>query len=138
MNAAEEEILSKKGVKPTANRVLILRSLLTVEHPISLSEMEELIPTMDKSSIFRTLNLFLEHHVTHQIDDEGVIKYELCHHENECDLSDMHTHFHCEVCHQTFCLHEIQVPIVQLPEGYQIEAINYMVKGVCPQCAKKR
>lgn len=134
---SEEEILSRKGVKITANRVLVLRSLMTAEHPISLSEMEELLPTMDKSSIFRTLNLFLEHHVTHKIEDEGTVKYEICHHQNECDFSDMHTHFHCEICHQTICLHDIYVPIVPLPDGYQIEAINYMIKGICPKCKGK-
>lgn len=133
-----EQILTNKGVKITANRVLVLRSLLAAEHPISLSEMEEILPTMDKSSIFRTLTLFMGHHVTHKIDDDGTTKYEVCHHEKECDLSDMHTHFHCEICHQTICLHDIQVPIVPLPEGYEIESINYMIKGVCPKCRGKQ
>lgn len=134
----EEEILSQKGVKPTANRVLVLRSLLAAEHPISLSEMEDILPTMDKSSIFRTLSLFLENHVTHKIDDEGTTKYEVCHSEKECDLSDMHPHFHCEICHQTICLHESQIPVIKLPNGYLMESVNYMIKGICDKCASKR
>lgn len=133
-----EEILSIKGVKPTANRVLVLRTLLNTERPVSLSELEDELPYMDKSSIFRTLTLFKEHHVTHEIDDGTTLKYEACHSEHECSVSDMHTHFHCEVCQQTFCLHDIQIPTVQLPEGYETHAINYMIKGICPQCAEKR
>lgn len=133
-----EEILSIKGVKPTANRVLVLRTLLNTERPVSLSELEDELPYMDKSSIFRTLTLFKEHHVTHEIDDGTTLKYEACHSEHECSVSDMHTHFHCEVCQQTICLHDIQIPTVQLPEGYETHAINYMIKGICPQCAKKQ
>ena len=133
-----EEILSIKGVKPTANRVLVLRTLLNTERPVSLSELEDELPYMDKSSIFRTLTLFKEHHVTHEIDDGTTLKYEACHSEHECSVSDMHTHFHCEICQQTFCLHGIQIPTVQLPEGYETHAINYMIKGICPQCAEKR
>ncbi|MBO7427205.1 MAG: transcriptional repressor [Paludibacteraceae bacterium] len=133
-----EEILSIKGVKPTANRVLVLRTLLNTERPVSLSELEDELPYMDKSSIFRTLTLFKEHHVTHEIDDGTTLKYEACHSEHECSVSDMHTHFHCEICQQTFCLHDIQIPTVQLPEGYETHAINYMIKGICPQCAEKR
>ncbi len=133
-----EELLNNKGVKPTANRVLILRSLMTVEHPISFSELEDILPNMDKSSIFRTLGIFKEHHVTHEIDDGGSIKYEICLNEKECDISDMHPHFHCEICHQTICLHDMHVPIVQLPEGFETQSINYMIKGVCPKCQGKQ
>lgn len=133
-----EEILSIKGVKPTANRVLVLRTLLNTERPVSLSELEDELPYMDKSSIFRTLTLFKEQHVTHEIDDGTTLKYEACHSEHECSVSDMHTHFHCEICQQTICLHDIQIPAVQLPEGYETHAINYMIKGICPQCAEKR
>lgn len=133
-----EEILSIKEVKPTANRVLVLRTLINTNRPVSLSELEEELPYMDKSSIFRTLTLFKEHHVTHEIDDGTTLKYEVCHSEHECSIADMHTHFHCEICQQTICLHDIRIPAVQLPEGYETHAINYMVKGICPQCAAKR
>ncbi|MBR5695086.1 MAG: transcriptional repressor [Paludibacteraceae bacterium] len=133
----EEEILNGKGVKPTANRMLVLRALLRMERPSSLSELEDELPDMDKSSIFRTLNLFREHHVTHEVDDGTAIRYEVCHGEKECSITDMHTHFHCEICHETTCLHDIQVPIVQLPEGYETQSINYMIKGICPRCAGK-
>lgn len=133
-----EELLTIKGVKPTANRVLILRSLMTVEHPISLSEMEEILPDMDKSSIFRTLGVFMEHHVTHEIDDGGSIKYEVCLNGKECNISDLHPHFHCEVCHETTCLHNLHIPNLPLPEGYETQAINFMIKGICPKCKKKQ
>ena len=94
----DNRILEKKGVKPTSNRILILRTMLAIGRPTSLHELEVIIVTMDKSSIFRVLSLFAEHHIAHTIEDgSGVLKYEICSGENECTLDDMHIHFYCEV-----------------------------------------
>jgi len=54
---------------------------------------------------------------------------------NETD-DDQHAHFHCEVCHRTFCLQEIPVPEVALPEGYTATSASYLIKGICPACAR--
>ena len=105
-NMGEKEILEKlerKGVKPTANRILVLKALLGNSTPVSLSDLEDFIVTMDKSSIFRVLTLFLEHNVVHAMEDgSGSLKYEVCMSEGRCSLSDMHIHFYCEVCHRTY------------------------------------
>lgn len=133
-----DQILLCKGVKPTANRILVLRALLAAVRPLSLSELEEQLLTMDRSSIFRVLNLFLAHHVTHVIEDgSGILKFELCSGEQQCSVDDMHTHFYCEVCQQTFCFKRIHVPLITLPEGFVMHSINYVVKGVCPECAER-
>ena len=130
--------LEKKGVKPTSNRILVLKALLASGHPLSLSELEEILPTMDKSSIFRVLTLFVEHHIAHGIEDgSGSLKYEACRGENECTLEDMHAHFYCEICKQTFCFKTTHIPEISLPEGFSVSSINYMVKGMCPHCARK-
>ena len=133
-----EEILAHKGVKPTANRILVLRAMLSAQYPVSLPEMVQTLSTMDKSSIFRVLNIFQQHHVVHTIEDgSGVLKYEVCDGVDECTLSDMHTHFHCEVCHKTYCFKAIRIPAIDLPEGFTMSSVNYMVKGVCSRCAKR-
>ena len=77
-----EEIITKlghKGVKATANRILVYRMLEESDHPVSLADMERLNLSMDKSSIFRVLTLFLEHDVVHSFEDgRGILNYELC------------------------------------------------------------
>ena len=69
-----EQILSEHGVKPTANRLLVLKALAEFDHPVTMAELEDQIDSIDKSGIFRTLMLFKEKHLLHQIDDgcEGV------------------------------------------------------------------
>ena len=132
-----ERILNGHGIKPTANRLLILKALADSRHPVTMAELEHSIDSIDKSGIFRTLTLFKENHLIHQIEDgcEGV-RYELCHAHGDVD-DDRHVHFHCEVCHRTFCLEDVPVPSVKYPDGFQVETMNYMAKGICPDCAKK-
>ena len=37
----------------------------------------------------------------------------------------------------TFCFPSIHIPVVDLPEGFRLHSINYMVKGVCRECAAR-
>ena len=130
--------LEKKGVKPTALRLLILRTMIEADAAVSLHDLSVRLETVDKSTIFRTLTLFLAHHVIHAIEDgSGSLKYEVCASECECTVNDMHTHFYCETCHRTFCFKAIHIPEVELPEGFRMTSINYMVKGTCPECSRR-
>lgn len=135
-----EALLESHGIKPTANRILVVRALAESKRPMSLSELECEILSVDKSSVFRVLTLLREHHLVHVIEDGGDgVRYELCHstdgHEHD---DDQHAHFYCEHCHRTFCLSDTPIPAVNLPEGYILENINYMAKGLCPECAHKK
>ena len=132
------EILMEHGIRPTANRITLVKSLGEADRPLTMNELEDQIETIDKSNIFRALTLFKEQHLVHVIADGGdAVRYELCHsHEEEHD-NDVHVHFYCERCQQTFCLNEISIPQVKLPDGYRMTTINYLVKGICPKCSTK-
>ena len=131
-----ETLLASHDIKPTANRIVVAKTLAAAERPMSLSELEYKILSIDKSSVFRVLTLFREHHLVHVIEDGGDgVRYELCHsHDGHAEDDDQHVHFYCERCHRTFCLHDTPIPTVSLPEGYRLTSINYMVKGLCPEC----
>lgn len=132
------EILQRRQVRPTANRIIIFRELLRAESPLSMSELEDRLETIDKSGLSRTLGLFSAHHIVHIIEDgSGAAKYEACHGHVDHSVADMHPHFHCEVCGSTLCLYDTPIPAIPLPKGYEIHAVNYMIKGVCDSCARK-
>lgn len=132
-----EELLEKGGVKPTANRLLVMRELLKAERPMSLMEVETALETMERSSVLRVLSLLLEKDVVHAVEDgRGVTKYEICRGESHCSIKDMHAHFYCENCHQTFCFENISAPLINIPEDFSIRTVNYMLKGLCPRCGK--
>ena len=130
-------LLEEHDIKPTANRIVVAKALASSMNPQSLSELERKIVTIDKSNVFRALTLFKEHHLVHAIEgsSDGT-KYELCHsHSHEHD-DDQHPHFFCEVCQQTYCLEGMEMPTLELPEGFETHTANYIIKGICPHCRK--
>lgn len=129
------ELLEQHGVKPTANRIVVARALAEAGRPMTLSELEVRIVSIDKSGVFRALTLFREHHLVHAIEDgSGALRYELCHsHSHEAD-DDLHVHFFCERCQRTYCLDAIPIPQVDVPPGFTVMSANYIIKGICPHC----
>lgn len=131
-------MLEGHGIKPTSNRIVVLKALAGATHPLSISDLEKKILTIDKSGIFRSLMLFREHHLVHALEDGyGGMKYELCLSHDKHEDEDTHVHFYCEHCRRLFCLHDMPIPPACLPEGYVVRTINYVAKGLCPQCAGK-
>lgn len=129
--------LNQKGVKPTANRILVLKELLRFSAPASLSDLEKRLVSMDKSSIFRTLTLFHKHDVVHAFQDgRGTLSYELCESEGECEHNDHHVHFFCEKCQQTFCLDHVNLSLFELPKGFIAASASFVIKGICAKCNK--
>lgn len=131
----EEKILEAAGVRPTANRLLVLRALLAAHAPVSLIELETGLETLDRSSISRTLTLFADHDLVHLLEDgRGITKYELCHSHDHTALNDEHPHFYCEKCRRVFCLDSEIVPLVSVPAGFEVRSVNFMLKGLCGDC----
>ena len=114
------ELMEHHGVKPTANRIVIARALAAAGCPMSMTELETVVETIDKSNIFRTLQAFREAHLVHVLDDSGDgVRYELCHSHHDDEDDDVHVHFYCEKCHRTFCLEDTPVPPVHpRPSGF--------------------
>ncbi len=132
------ERLEQKGIKATANRIIIYRELALADHPMSIADIEQQLLSLDKSSIFRVLTLFLEHDVVHTFTDgRGVLHYELCSSRGSCNHDDGHPHFYCESCQQSFCLDDVHIPDVGLPEGFTPHSVSFIIKGECPNCRSK-
>lgn len=130
-----EPYLQEHGIRPTAVRVLIMEEILRHDGAFTLCDMEQSLPHMDRSSIFRSLKLFADHHLLHEIDDgSGSQKYCFCRHDSDRLWS--HVHFTCRRCGTTICLKDIRIPHVTLPEGLVVEESEYIVKGLCHKCSQ--
>lgn len=138
MNEKETtDYLLHHNVKPTANRIVVIKALAESDRPLTMRELEEKILSIDKSGIFRALSLFRDHHIVHVIDgEEGGVRYELCRSTCHEQYDDSHVHFYCEQCHRTFCLTDLALPTIDLPEGYRPTSANYIIHGICPNCNK--
>ena len=115
-----------RDIRPTAIRVLVLRTLLEMKQAMSVSDLEAQLDTVDKSTI-------------HGVDDgSGTLKYAVCDDSCQCAVEDQHMHFCCECCHKTFCVKSIHIPSVQLPPGFIQTGANYVIKGLCAACALRK
>ena len=136
----EQDLISlfeRHNIRPTANRIIVAKALAAGHQPLSMSELEDRIGSIDKSGIFRTLALFKEQHLVHVLESGEATRYELCHSNDHTEDNDMHLHFHCEQCGKTFCLEGHPIPEVSLPDGYEMESASFLIKGTCPKCKKR-
>lgn len=136
MVAAEiERRLEARGIKPTAIRNLIFGAMLNHPQAFNLADLEQKLDTVDKSTLFRTITLFHEKLLIHSIDDgSGSMKYSVCSTDCMCSLNDLHVHFYCNKCEHTYCLESISIPKVQLPQGFRLQSVNFVFKGLCDKC----
>lgn len=137
-NLDAADILQRHEVRPTAVRILIYKAMQEFHDTFSLADLEVSLETVDKSTIFRTLETFTACHLVHETEDgSGAKKYCVCHNDHDCGPDEMHCHFYCESCHKTFCLDALHIPPVDYPDGYELHGIEYLMKGLCPDCRRK-
>lgn len=135
-------IWGKTGLRETPVRTLIFRTLSDASAPLSGQQIEDIIESVDRSSITRTLALFVDRGLVHSLEDgTGSVKYEICKDEDH-DTSHLHTdrhpHFHCKKCGATTCLESVMISAdTLLPEGYEIHDVSLLYTGLCPKCAAK-
>lgn len=117
--------------------MVILGLFLHCTHALSYADIEkELFNSFDRVTVYRTLKTFLDKGIIHKIlDDSGSLKYALCNqHCRDGRHRHDHIHFKCTRCGLTSCLDEIEIPGINLPVGYQVEAVNLLIQGTCLAC----
>lgn len=138
INDREARLVSN-GIRPTPVRVMLLDILENAPGPMSATDIEIALDTVDRSTITRTVSLFAESGLLHVFEDgSGVPKYEYCRSDHGHSPDDGHPHFHCRECGRTFCLDNVNIPAVSAPDGFQIEDTSYLMTGLCRRCAGKK
>ncbi|MEJ2901862.1 Fur family transcriptional regulator [Pedobacter panaciterrae] len=131
-----ENKLKVKDINPTAMRLLVLEFLTRQNAAISLNDLERGMAPSDRITLYRTLKTFEEKGLVHSIEDgTGATKYALC--EEDCDGEnhhDLHVHFYCNTCKETFCLPNTKIPDISLPINFFRQEMNLIIKGICDQC----
>ncbi len=131
-----ENKLENKKVRPTAMRLLVLDVLQKRKAAVSLQDLEDSFERADRITLYRTLKTFEEKGLIHSIEDgTGTRKYALCQEGCNCAPEDMHVHFFCNVCENTFCLPNSKIPDVSLPQNFQLQETKFLVKGICGSCS---
>ncbi len=136
-NQEIENKLRTQDVKPTAMRILVLRTLFNSRSAMSLSDIEQQFDQADRTTLYRTLKTFESKKIIHKIDDgTNAPKFAVCVEGCECNPEDLHIHFHCTNCEETYCLNNISIPTIELPNQFTLNQINMVVKGLCDDCSQ--
>lgn len=127
-------IISSKGVKATFQRIKIMEYLLNNKSHPTVEEifiaLVKQIPTLSKTTIYNTLNLFVEKNIVKTLNFSGVeTRYDV--------VAKSHHHFICKRCRK---IYDINVECNFLCDenkvvnGNQIEEVTGYFKGICKKC----
>lgn len=131
-----KETLHSAKIKNTPVRKMVLDTFLSCDFALSHNDIEKYIKDkIDKVTLYRTLKVFEEKGIIHQVHDGGsCIKYALCSHQcNSESHHDSHIHFKCYQCDHTFCI-EQPIPQFTLPKGFDIRNTEILIQGTCSSC----
>lgn len=138
MTEKTSEILKVNNLRVTSCRRDVLATFIGKKVALSHGDLEETLKeNFDRVTIYRTLKTFLDNDLIHKVlDDSGTTKYALCSHDHDEPHHDHeHVHFKCEVCGNTNCIQEINLPKIKLPEGYIGKETSLLVLGICKNCS---
>jgi len=130
-------LLDEKGIKPTYQRLKILEYISenTKNHPTAEMIYEKLskdIPTMSLTTVYNTLNSFLEKGLVSPVTITGTeIRYDF--------NTSSHHHFLCKECGKIIDI-SVECPFSEGEKsisGHKIEEIHGYFKGICADCLVK-
>lgn len=130
-----EHFLRLHSIRPSHHRIRVYQYLVeNRNHPsvdIIYQELIRDIPTLSKTTLYNTLELFLEKGVSILITiDENERRY-------DADTS-FHGHFRCNTCGQIFDIRLHTVPReLESMEGFEINESHIYFKGLCPKCLER-
>jgi len=131
------ELLQSVNLRQTAPRLAILRVLLNADSPLTQEQIADQIgpDAPNKTTIYRTLTHLVETNLVHQVYlEDRTWHFELAH---QCGTHQCHPHFKCSECLRTQCLTGIHSPLVELPDGFQMQRQQVHIEGICPDCQTK-
>lgn len=127
-----KNVLKEHKIRVSHQRLLILDYLLCNDtHPTADEIFQNLKlkdPVLSQATVYNTLNLFVDHNLISELDfNQPSKRYDF--------YRFHHSHFLCESCGKIIDLDidEEDLRFKEL-EGYKIDTIEVIVRGVCPDC----
>lgn len=128
------QIIQDAGLRPTANRLVVLEALLKSDNPLSHQELLNALSSaheFDRVTLYRVLDWLVEHDIVHKVaGDNRAWRFQL----NSTSASHRHAHFQCTECGKVYCLDDVSPRTPKLPEGFRADSIELNIKGRCGSC----
>ena len=126
-------MLKEKKIRETPFRLALIDIFINSKNAISLKEIEKKLTDFDRVTLYRTLKLFVEKGIIHEVLISNGKKYALCKEQRDEHKHDHnHLHFHCTTCNKSFCI-ETNITKINLP-GYIVNQTDMNLHGICNKC----
>jgi Fur family ferric uptake transcriptional regulator len=126
-------MLEEKKIRETPFRLELIKIFNKTNNAISTKEIEKQLNDFDRVTLYRTLKLFIEKGIIHEVLVSNGKKYALCKEQcGEHRHEHNHLHFHCSTCDKSFCV-ETDITKINLP-GYIIKHADFNLHGICNKC----
>jgi Fur family ferric uptake transcriptional regulator len=137
-----EELLSEADLESTPNRLRVLEVVGNNKFPLSASDIYKILErssTINRVTVYRILDLLVEHGVVERISTGGrAFYYDLA----PNDYHKPHPHFYCTNCGQMDCLspESLVVDTEPLWKTYpgRIDKVEVRIDGICKNCEKRQ
>ena len=131
------DILKHNGLSITESSKQILELFHASKGALAHADIEKRSSaSFDRVTIYRTLQTFVEKGIIHTIPTvDNSVLYALC--KDDCKAGhhhDNHVHFICDICSTTYCLDNVSIPNVSLPEGFIQKQSDVVISGICKNC----
>ena len=142
-----KELLKKKGLKVTKQRLIVLETL--GEHPdkhLTAEEIYELVkksyPEIGLATIYRTVQVLLELQLIDRVNfDDGFERYELANLSEDGAQKHHHHHRICKMCGRVFEFEEDMLESLELrieqSTGFIVTDHEVKLYGYCNECGGK-
>ena len=136
--ARAEAAIANLGERATEARRRTLEALLSVERPLSHTEIEAKLAThgaLDRVTLYRVLDWLIAKGLVHKIEGhDRVWRFSA----TAVDALG-HAHFCCTACNKVYCLTGIKPAFaLSLPPGFRLGEAGLSLRGTCPDCQPVR
>jgi len=122
------ELFKENNIKLTKQRKIIFEIIDKLEDATFKDIEEKCKNNMNKSTIYRIIELFLEKEIINKSIDNNIITYSINKHE--------HKHYiYCVKCHKKTTINIC--PIDEIDTNYKLLSHQIKINGICPSCQKK-
>ncbi|NLA42629.1 transcriptional repressor [Candidatus Saccharibacteria bacterium] len=138
MNEIEKlkNILVKEGVSITKPRLAVFKTLQKSDEPLRTAEIARRTPSIDRASVYRTLELFSRLGIT-----VTVVRGWTPHTELAEPFKDHHHHIVCSQCNQSKNIEsdtlEDVLSLIASRNGFTLDQHTVELSGLCRDCQQK-
>lgn len=131
-----ETLFARQGLRLTTPRKTVFQTLYASKHPLMIKDIVKSCPSIDRVSIYRTLELFVELAIVEIVPMGWKQRYELT-----SPFKPHHHHLYCTNCGTLIDVHsqklELLVAAIAREYGFHPTEHKFEVSGLCADCKNK-